>query len=526
MAVIMSYEKWIQLTEVSMKPRSAQLKAVDRSLQEYHKMPGESAKQNLRLALHSWKMKEGYDAEAGKPGWITSIRNRNRAVEALDLAVHGIHAATVESAGLSDAADEPFYGIQAYTPETARKYLEESQQQALAKFLTNTKVGTKSVSMGLFARSMTNHLKSAGENGGKVAAAAAKPATTIMKADMQKLALQLIEDVLGDYPVQVVQETIQTVLGLIPDLLIEIAASITPYVSFASSGSKALFNAYGAIKKQYQHMRVPVHMDAFRAGDAVAAVAALKRMIERQRDQYEAVAAMQGADAAVKAGAIIVDAAAHGIPVGSALFSSLSGMAKSIALLGLQIFLLGRDICEKHKANVELKTMTPEDLLKGAKIFEICPIVGCYFLTCSTDFQILNFSAEEIGSATFQFEVEMMLRDHVRPIRKFCYQAMNYSRLELTSDDPELANMLKYSKGVTAAALESYSFFGYQGIGRFKQKMRDTRGTRKKVEMAVKPMVDRIVGPQTGAPQLLPTVLKGQAGKPPALPAPPGLRRF
>ncbi len=525
MAIIMSYEKWIRLTEVSMKPRSSALKAVDRALQQYHKMPSEMSMRDLRLALHNWKNKEGYDAEAGKPGWITSIRNRNHAIEELDLATHGIQAPTVEIAGLSAEADEPFYGISAYTPETARQYLKEAREHALAKFLIGTQVGTKKVAMGLLLDRMKNNLVTAKADAGQAVSAAAQPATSILKADLQKLALELIEEVLGDYPVQVVQETIAMLMGLLPSLLVEIASSIAPYVSIAPGAAKTLGYTYAAIKKEYQHLRVPAHLEGFRAGDATAAVDAVKRMIERQRNQYARVAALNGADTAVKIGGVVVDAAAHGVPVGTALFSSLSGMVKAIAMLGLQIFLLGRDMLEKHKANVELKTMTPHDLLKGAKIFEICPIVGCYYIACATDSDILNFAVEDIGSATFQFDIEMLMRDHIRPIRQYCYDGMNYCRLELTSSDPKLADLLKYSKGVTAATLDSYSVLGYQGIGRKMQKLRDTRDTRKKVDQAVKPLVDRIVGPDTGAPQLLPTVLAGRPRQGPPPVPPRGFRR-
>lgn len=88
---LMSYHEWMKLTAATGKPRSKELKAVDKALkqyEEYYAGSSSSTKQELlaqlQKALQAWKIAQG-------PGdaWKKSVRNRNLAVEQLTAQLAG-----------------------------------------------------------------------------------------------------------------------------------------------------------------------------------------------------------------------------------------------------------------------------------------------------------------------------------------------------------------------------------------------------------------------------------------------------
>lgn len=453
MPYLMHTETWLKLTELTGKPRSKYLKAVDEALRQYHAAHTDANLSKVKLALHHWKMSKGYDVAAGKPAWMLSPRNRNRAAETLDLQTFGMNSACPP--GLVELADTPFYGIEAWAGEmAARQAMKDARQQALQEMFQGKKVTVKKKDVAIMVEFMKRNLAAATADGSKAAAAAAsygtKRAEQAAKQAAQPLidqaraaAQQLINEILAPFPVAVAQEVMQFLSEIIPQFLVELAGAIAPYLGVATSGIKAIVYTGKTIAAQYKRETSEEHKVAFGKGDPFAALLAIQRMIERERNRCALIASANAADAAVKAAAHIADAAAFGAPTVSAVVSPLSGMAKSLAMLGQQIYLLARDIQERQAAN-KILAGTPK---LTAELFETCPLLGCYFVAGSTTSNLINFAVEDIGAVGWNLDAEQMIRQHIHPMISMAREVIGDSRLEVAGMELSKAASAKTTAG-------------------------------------------------------------------------------
>lgn len=428
MPYVMRYETWKNLTEVPFKIRSKFLRRVDNSLEQYEKTHSDADLQKLKLALHQWKMSKGYDATAGRPVWMLSDRNKKKAVETLDKQIFGIPE-TINPTVLNDLAELPFYGIEAWAEGQARLAMKEAREQALVEMFSGRKVVVKKAMMGYAFEKIKRNASSAKASAGAAASAAGRTATAPLMAEAKKQALILIQEVLGAYPIEVANEVTSAITQMIPEFLVELAASIAPYLSLAKSGGQAIYNTAQAIRSEYQWVTSEDHLESFGKGDPYAAAGAIRRMIERKRNQYTRLAGIYATDTAIRAAAVVADAATYGAPTVSAVVNPLAAMGKSLALLSLQIFLVGRDYWEKWKVNKVLTGASGATLSNA--IFDTCPLLGCYFVAGSTTSNIINFAVGDIGGTGWKLDVEVIVREHIQPMIGYARDAISDARLEV-----------------------------------------------------------------------------------------------
>ena len=443
---IMSYESWLSQTEISRTIRSRRLRKVDNALKQYHKTKSEADKDKIKLALHHWKMELGYDAAAGKPAWMTHPRNGKHAVERLDMQLYKQPSELVTPV-LADLAELPFFGMEAWVADyRARQALKEARRDALVELFKDKRVEfpRSKLTWGMFSvkRHMEGVRSQAHQFAGTAEAAAAAPviaevqqAAAPAMAQAQQIAEGLIDGILGPFPLEVAREVMKLVTELVPQFAVEIAQSIVPYLSLGVSFGLTVKNSWQTIHREYQWVMSRKHMGAFSGDNAEAAALSVQRMIERVRNHHLELAAIYGADASAKSVAVLVDAACHGAPAGSALIGSAAGLMKAIAKTSLQIFLLARDIYEMYKANQLLDDYKKVRLT--TELFDVCPLLGCYFVACSNTSDLVNFIVEDIGEPGWQFDVETMVKNHIEPMIAYARDAISISRLEV----PGLAGM-------------------------------------------------------------------------------------
>lgn len=429
MPYVMQFETWKNLTEVSFKPRSKYLKRVDNALLQYHKTKSLQDLSKLKIALHHWKMSKGYESIGGRPRWMTTDRNSRKAVETLDKQIFGLPEA-VNTEVLNDLAELPFFGIEAWADDLkARQAMKDAREYSLFEMFRGKQVVVKKLSMLWMADKIKRGIANTKEDAAKIVKTGASVATQSLRAEARKMAVTLIEEVLGDYPIEVAKEISQEIMQLIPELLTELVDALVPYVSLVRSSTLTAKNAALSIRAEYQWVVSADHMGSFAKGDPYAAVEAVRRMIERKRNQYMRLTGIYGADTAVRAGAIIVDAAAHGAPVGSMIMGQLASFGKTVALLALRIFLLGRDLYEKYHVNKVLASATPHTLSKA--IFDTCPLLGCYYVAGANTSDIINFAVQDVGATGWKLDVEVMMKKHIEPMIGYAREAVNDARLEV-----------------------------------------------------------------------------------------------
>ena len=484
MAYVMQYDTWIKGTELRLKPRSKYLKGVDFALQQYHQTKTDADLRSLKLALHQWKMYKGYDSLGGKPAWALSDRNRGKFVEQLDLQVFGYQGA-LDNSVLADLAELPFYGIESWADDSeAKRVLRQARQDAMVTIFGGKTVAFKKSALALAIYGIKRKIADASADASKTAAVVAGIATQSAQSAIrnavqptidqaEKIALDLINEILGQYPVEVAQEVLQQLSSLIPQFLLEVAHSIIPYLSCGVSAGLTLKNAVQGIVKEYSWVKVGGYLDAFDAGNPYAAATAVRRVIERERNHCARLAGIYGADASVKATAILMDTASFGIPTVSAVITPLAGFAKAMAMLTLRIHLLARDFYEKHQANKILGQSST--MVLSADLFEKCPILGCYFLACSNTSDIINFVVDDIGCTGWKFDVEKLVKESIAPMVEVARDAISDSRLEVDG--------LQMSKGAVGATVS-----GDYGVSNAKNRAKKMVLTKLS---AVLPFVDR-----------------------------------
>jgi hypothetical protein len=454
MPYVMKHETWMDLTNAGMfKTRSSQLKAVDNALVAYHANPSQSAMSELKLALHHWKMLKGYDGNGGKPAWVTSDRNKRSGVSNLDMQVFGQPNPLANSV-LKELAELPFYGIEALADDDeAREAMEQARIEALQEMFAGRTLDIRKTSAALAGRTLKKLLGKAKQNANDAASAATMAASAAatnaaMKffAPQIEMARELIAGILEGLPIEVVREVMTLLDELVPNFVSELAGAIAPYVSIVRSGVKTTTYLVKTIKSRYQFYDLGTHVGAVLPGDPEAAARALLVMVQREVSRNAKMTAIYGTDTALKGGALALDAASLGVPSASLIMNPLSGMVTALAVLGITVRSLARDVQERQVANKLLAHSGTTKLT--SQLFQEAPILGCWFLACANTSDIVNFLVSDIGQPGWKLDVEVMVAKHVAPITQAAKGFVADSRFEVSG--------MSLSKGATASTTGTF----------------------------------------------------------------------
>jgi hypothetical protein len=134
-------------------------------------------------------------------------------------------------------------------------------------------------------------------------------------------------------------------------------------------------------------------------GDGQAALKAVKTLIARQIEKGAFDAGRNTLAAGVKAGLIAGD---YGV-VSGAVVGFVNATAGFLHRLAWMAY-------EYHEVRAANKILAhPEEI--DLTIFQVCPLLGCYVLTCSNTSDILNFVLADLGSKDFDKRVARMAHD-------------------------------------------------------------------------------------------------------------------
>lgn len=462
---VMNYETWMELTRVRGKLRSRELKAVDSALKKYHLMKQKQDLEVIKRALILWKMAKGFDR------WRSSPRNLRKGIETLDLQLFGFRDANAQSV-LNDLAELPYFGIESWAGEEAAKNaMKNAREEALVELFCGKELivdKCKIATIGYFIKRRINKIRGqAAKAGGAAVGDATEPAVNAAKEAIKETKVyalaregvqQVIDEVLSEFPVEIVQEAMKTLAELVPDFIGEVAASVTPYIGVGISGSKSIRHVVQGAKTQYKLSMAREHTQkGFGQGNPLAAAQALERIIQRERNRHSELAALFGSDTVVKGAGLACDALSFGAPTVSLIVTPTSGVIAGLAALSLAIFQIAQNIKEMREGN---KILAHQGTVKlSHELFNACPILGCYFIACSNTSDIINFLVDDIGVPGWNLDVEVMARNHIHPM-------VGYAR-DTIQASPFAIEGLELSKGVVMDASQGLSNTG----NRVKKKM-------------------------------------------------------
>ena len=215
-------------------------------------------------------------------------------------------------------------------------------------------------------------------------------------------------------------ENIEEVIEAITSQAVsELVKEITPIVGIAFSGFKTGKAAKAVYNDGMALYQSKYYKTGFRVGDPLAAAEAVQIIIKRDLAQDSINLARNSTSTGSKI-ALLVDPSFTGSTAVSAV--------NALAGLGLELVSLGIEIKEMQDGNKRL--LNPSTL--GLSVFNECPILGCYLLTCADTSTVANMFIADIGLPNWMEKVEIIKRKKMEPLLKLATKQIQKSRLQLT----------------------------------------------------------------------------------------------
>lgn len=273
----------------------------------------------------------------------------------------------------------------------------------------------KLVSSGKKVRSGVSKLK--GANTVASPASAAKTAGSSISiaaaSDIRKMAQDFIAQCAD------VENLDQIIEAITENTVEELVSEVMPFIGVVASGAKTAKAAKAVAKDGYNLYKSSDYKQGFLRGDPYAAAEAVQTIIKRDLAKHSIKLAQQATATGAKIAGLFAD-------LGTATTVGI-GLANSLASLGLELFSLGVDIKEMRAGNKRLGKPDTLDLT----VFEECPILGCYLITCADTSSVANFFVADIGLPGWMTRVEQMKKKQMDPMLKLASKDIQSSRIQL-----------------------------------------------------------------------------------------------
>ncbi len=213
-----------------------------------------------------------------------------------------------------------------------------------------------------------------------------------------------------------IHEIIAAISG---EVLANLVAEVTPILGVVSSGVKLAKAGKAVAEDGYHLYKSDDYKGGFRMGDPTAAAEAIQVIIKRDLARHSVKLGQQTLATGAKIGGLFAD-------FGTGTTVAI-GAANAMASLGLTLYGLGLDIKDMRAGNKRLRASGSLDLT----IFNECPILGCYLLTCADTSAVANMFIADIGLPGWMDRIEIMKKKQMEPMIKIANKNITSSRLQL-----------------------------------------------------------------------------------------------
>ncbi len=228
---------------------------------------------------------------------------------------------------------------------------------------------------------------------------------------VMKLLLELFD--VGDLP-DIIGD-----LGL--DFLQDFVSSALPLVQQVKSGAKAASSWGRAAQDLHKSFKTKKHMPFVLPGNARDAVIAVRTLLRQSSAEHAARATIETTQFAVSTAGLFADLGGATGPATSA--------AASLAKLCQKITIFAFEYKQMKKVNHILKT-SPDDAL-SSELFNVSPLLGCYYLANNTTSNVLNVLSDNIIEDDWMADAENNKRKHLDPLIKESQKFIEKSRYVL-----------------------------------------------------------------------------------------------
>ena len=424
---IPTHKDWISRTKVTLRRRSDELVAIDEAILAYEQSPSTANKKAIKRAFARWRFEKSLAGD----DWRKSIRNNKRAVTDLGRALQDIDGrrlsklereamewVAVQQAKELETIFSIHNGLQ-WKPSTLMGMMNTAQSN-WQSFKHGAPLAVSYVKQGAGGVKTAKNIGDGIDRFrqmGKAASNAKVGGDMVTKYN--KLREMIQELCPGADPNKVF-----AALGLAqPEKFI---TDLAPFVGAISSGFGAAKAWIDVARAAYRKHSTEAAGWTIAAGDPEAALQALIEMITRERNSLARQAGVKTGAFGGKLAGGFLDAGVVSGPVVGAL--------ETLAMIFNTIYEYVCDHRELQAAKIPLEAKAYD-----FRLFETCPLLGCYFLVVVDHSTIINFAVGEWGTDNWMFDVERMMKK-INPLLSQAQGYIHSSRLEIPS--------LRNSKGV------------------------------------------------------------------------------
>lgn len=215
-------------------------------------------------------------------------------------------------------------------------------------------------------------------------------------------------------------EAIITELGV--DFVSDFLGSALPFVQQVKAGAKAASSWGTAASDWHKKNKIEKMPPILLPGDASSACTAVANLLRTSRDQHAALATIQTTQLAVSTAGLFADLGGVTGPAVAA--------ASAVATTCQKIMIMGARYKEVQKVNAILASPTAGQALT-ANIFEVSPLLGCYYLANNSTSSVLNILCDNIIEDGWMANWEQNKRQHLDPLLAECARFIMESRYVL-----------------------------------------------------------------------------------------------
>ncbi len=426
---IMGHSTWMELTKTGIsKPRSSELKKLDRALEKYHlREHSESSLKKLDNRFQTWCKK------AGEHRFKQSLRNRYGAVSQLGRQI---------TETLSPA---PFIFIDKELSE-AIDFMENEQIKLNRMVFLGAHVVLKSDTYEETAKEIKDNLEDLRDNLEELTGEDLSLPSGPSLPDLKDTIGQDVGELFGGELSSVMQYLgEESFKGAAEDII----SGMIPIYAQLKAGGEMVKAWVDVAQKHYKIRDVDKKSDILNPKDPAAALAAIIRLLKRERTVL-----VKDATAATASFASSVSTAALD---GGTVSGAIVGTATAVANLVQSIVVFVRDIKEMKYANALLA--------KGVThlgIFEACPLLGCYlFCPEKAGFQYSAFSGlvrqsfSSWGTEGYTQQLEFEITKKLGTIKEEAARLMDESRMTVVGIGK--GTIVKETRSVRDSAVQRIS---------------------------------------------------------------------
>ena len=313
--------------------------------------------------------------------------------------------------------------------------LARARQQLVVNMFGGTKLKFGTSGQLSTAKDVLSTGKKIVSSGNKLAKGGKTASTVVSVPGMQDAVKNFIVECAD---VDNIHEVIAAITG---EVLANLVHEITPILGVVTSGVQLAKAGKAVAEDGYHLYKSDDYKRGFRMGDPSAAAESIQLIIKRDLAKHSVQLGQYAIATGAKIGGLFAD-------FGTAII----GIANSLASLGLQLYGLGLDIKDMRAGNKRLATPNTLDL----SIFNECPILGCYLLTCADTSAVANMFIADIGLPGWMDKVELMKRKQMDPMLKIATKNISSSRLQLEGLGSDKGTHIKkgFFAGIKSKALK------------------------------------------------------------------------